>query len=65
MLLYVFANPAATIAVRARLRLRFDVFFVRMWRLPGRFLFSLPVAVTLNFEATALFVFILGTVFLP
>ncbi len=59
--LYVFKKPWLTSAGFERCRLRFDDFFVKICRFPGRFLFSFPVAVTLIRDAIDLLVFLFVT----
>ncbi len=48
MILYIFTWPSSTSRDLAKLRFRFALFFVKIWRRPGRVLFNFPVPVTLN-----------------
>src|SRR5271155_2437745 len=64
MILYIFTWPSSTSRDLAKWRFRLALFFVKIWRRPGRVRFNLPVAVTLNRALTALRVFILGMAFL-
>ncbi len=60
---YIFVCPAGTSAFFLIWRLRFEDFFVRMWRRPGWLNISFPVPVALNLALTAFRVFIFGTVY--
>src|SRR3989344_5443042 len=60
MILYILTCPSSTRRALAKWRFRSALFFVKIWRRPGRVLFNFPLAVTLKRAFTAFRVFILG-----